>query len=135
MTVDAAEVFLEALGQAVERDRLLANTPRNARVFVNPVSGFLTYPVGVGELARWVRTRRHGPRHDLARDEIGQAPRSDAWETVPALNGLLVRADRLPWHDPVQSFGGTINLKMAAMKRENGNDEHTQPNTDTGRKP
>ena len=38
--------------------------------------------------------------------------RSDAWGTPLALNGLLIRADRLPWHVPVQPFDGTVTLRM-----------------------
>ena len=134
MAVDVAGVFLEALVQAVERERLRVNTRRNGHVFITPVFWFVTYPVGVGDLARWTRKRRDGPQYDFVRDEIVQALRSggyllgvgmggrgkamrlcdlrsDAWDTPLALNGLLIRVDRLPWHVPVQPFDGTVTLR------------------------
>ena len=123
MAVDVAGVFLETLVQAVERKRLRVNTRMGGHVFITPVFWFVTYPVGVGDVARWIRKRRQGPQHDFVNDEIMQALhsggyllgvgmggkdkamrlcdiRSDAWDTAFALNGLLIRADRLPWHVP-----------------------------------
>lgn len=134
MTVDVAGVFLDALVQAVEQGCLRVNTRRNGHVFITPVFWFVTYPVGVGDLARWIRRRRDGAQYDFVRDEIVQALRSEgyllgvgmggtgkamrlcdirsgAWDTPLALNGLLIRADRLPWHLPVQPFDGTVALR------------------------
>ena len=99
-------MFLETLAQAVERDRLRVNTWRSARVFANPAFGFRTCPVGVRDLARWIRTRRHGPRRDVA-----------------ALNGLHVTADTLPRDVRVQLFEGAVTFRGAAKKRENVNND------------
>ena len=135
MAVDVAGVFLEALVQAVEGERLRVNTRRNGHVFITAEFWFVTYPVGVGDLARWIRTRRDGPRHDFVRDEIVQALRSggyllgvgmggrgkamrpcdirsQAWDTPLALNGLLIRTDRLPGRVPFRPFDGTVALSM-----------------------
>ena len=79
MTVDVAGVFLDALVQAVEGERLRVNTRRNGHVFITAEFWFVTYPVGVGDLTRWIRTRRDGPRHDFVRDEIVQALRSGGY--------------------------------------------------------
>ena len=70
MTMDVAQEFLQALVQAVERDRLRVKTRRNAHVFITWVCWFVTYPIGAGDLARWIRTRRQGPRRDLVRGEV-----------------------------------------------------------------
>ena len=131
---DVAGVFLDALVQAARDKRLRVNTRRRGHVFVTPPFWFVTYPVGVGDLARWIERRRKGPRHRFTRDQIVEALRSegclfhagkdgkgkavqlcevdrDEWLMPLSLNGLLVRADRLPGHPGVSYFDGTVFVK------------------------
>ena len=146
-TIDVAGVFLAALVQAARDKRLRVNTRRNGHVFVTPAFWFVTYPAGVGDVARWIRRRRQGPQHDFVRDQIVEALRtggyllgvgtdgkgsaiqkcevdSDAWVTPLALNGLLVRADRLPGRSRVPPFDGTVTLKGSGGGDASGN--HTE---------
>ena len=142
--IDVAGVFLKALVQAARDKRLRLNTRRNGHVFVTPTFWFVTYPAGVGDVARWIRRRRQGPQHDFVRDQIVEALRtggcllgvdtggkgsaiqkcevdSDAWVTPLALNGLLVRADRLPGRSGVPPFDGTVTLKESGGGGASGN--------------
>ena len=145
-TIDVAGVFLAALVQTARDKRLRLNTRRGGHVFVTPAfwfshlsgRGWATWP-------RWIRRRRQGPQHDFVRDQIVEALRtgghllgverravrasaiqkcevdSDAWVTPLALNGLLVRADRLPGRSKVPPFDGTVTLKGSGGGGASGN--------------
>jgi len=67
------------------------------------------------------------------RDARGRLFRQD-WvdRTMACLPGPLNRADRLPGMSLCSPLT-TITLNMAAMKRENVNDDQEQRNPDTGR--
>ena len=68
------------------------------------------------------------------RDARGRFFRHDCVDrSMACLHGPLNRADRLHWRVAVQPCDGNITLNMAAMKRENVNDEQEQGNPDTGR--
>ena len=94
---------------------------------------------------RWIRRRRQGPRHDFVRDQIVEALRSGGyllgaghaggkgntiqkcevdsvdWVTPLSLNGLLVRADRLPGRFKVPLFDGTVTLEESGGGNASGN--------------
>ena len=142
--IDVAGVFLAALVQAARDKRLRLNTRRGGHVFVTPAFWFVTYPAGVGDVARWIRRRRQGPHHDFVRDQIVEALHSGGcllgagaggkgnaiqkcevdsvdWVTPLSLNGLLVRADRLPGQSGVPPFDGTVTLEESGGGDASGN--------------
>lgn len=131
--VDVAAVFLEALVNAVDGKSLRVNTRRMGHVFVNPVFWFVTYPAGVGDVARLIRQGLLSPRHDFTRDQIVQALcsqgcllgtgtedaaravracelDSDDWLLPLSLNGLLIRTRSLPERGEAPLFDGTMTL-------------------------
>ena len=134
--VDVAGVFLEALAQAVDQNQLRVNTPVNGHVFITPAFWFVTNPVGVGDVARLIRTRRQGRKYNFSRHQVIEALSSadclmgvdagDAgkavqvcgfdlvgWNKPLVLNGLPVKADKLPGVPFVLLFGGDVTLRAA----------------------
>ena len=61
--VDVAEVFLHALGQAVEQKSVKVNTKMGGHVFVTPEFWLLTTPIGLDCVNDFIRTRRGSRRY------------------------------------------------------------------------
>ena len=119
--VDVAGVFLDALAQTVGQKLVGVNRGRNGHVFVTPSFWFVTSPIGVEKVLRWLGQRRQGRRYDFSRREVMEAlVAADCLVGMEAgrerravrvcdfgftgagagkqlaLNGLAVRADRVP---------------------------------------
>lgn len=136
VSVDVAKVFLEALVQGVDQKLLRVNTPVNGHVFITPAFWFVTNPVGVGDVVRWLRTRRQARRYDFSRHQVIEALASAdcltgvgvgdvaqavrvckfdlaGWLKPLVLNGLPVKVEKVPGIADVMSFGGEFTLRSA----------------------
>ena len=135
--VDVAGVFLEALVGAVDQKQLRVNTRVKGHVFIAPRFWFVTYPAGVGDVARLIRSRREGRRYNFTRDQIVEALSSDdclvsklfddaavllacefncpGWNKPLVVNGLAVKASKLPGLAAVEPFAGNVRLQVLGI--------------------
>lgn len=128
--VDVAEVFLDALGQAVEQKSVKVNTKMGGHVFITPEFWFLTNPLGLDSMIEVIASRRGARRHQLTRHDVYRALReggylvgvvegwdtrrcvlkSRRWRKPLELHGLCVAAGVLFSVQDVPFFEGTVTL-------------------------
>ena len=128
--IDVAEVFLHALGQAVEQKSVKVNTKTGGHVFVTPEFWLLTTPIGLNCVNDIIRTRRGSRRHDFTRHEVFNALReggylvgvleeedtplcvlkSRRWRKPLQLRGLCIAAGVLFSVQDAPFFEGTVTL-------------------------
>ena len=115
--VDVARVFLEALGEAVDQKVVGVNMAVNGHVFITPSFWFVTSPIGVGEVLRWLGRRRHGRRYNFSRRQVMEALASaDCLMGVDAGSGRAVRVCDIDFSGV--GLGNPLALNGLAVKAE-----------------
>ena len=115
--VDVAGVFVEALGECVERKLLPVNTRANGQVFVTEGFWLLTAPRGLDWVREFLRTRRGKRRYDLQRHEVFDALRKngclEGLDGGEAGNAVRVyEVDVIGWDKPLELYGLGITAKI-----------------------
>ena len=129
-TVDVAEVFLHALGEAVVKKAVKVNSKMAGHVFITPEFWLLTTPIGLDCMIEVIGNRRGQRRYVFTRHEVFEALReggyvlgvvdgkvtrhcvlkSRRWRKPLELHGLCIAAGVLFAEQNAPLFEGTVNL-------------------------
>ena len=106
-SVDVAEVFLHALGEAVERKAVKVNTKMGGHVFITPEFWLLTTPIGVDCMIDVIASRRGQQRYRFTRHDVFEALREGGY-VVGVVEGKVTRHCALRsrrWRKPLELHG------------------------------
>ena len=106
-SVDVAEIFLHALGEAVAKKAVNVNNKMGGHVFVTPEFWLLTTPVGLDAMIGVVGSRRGARRYRFTRHEVFEALREGGYlvgvQEVEDTPRCVLKARR--WRKPLELRG------------------------------
>ena len=128
-SVDVAELFLHALGEAVARKSVKANNKMGGHIFITPEFWFLTNPMGVDFMIEVIGNRRGERRYAFTRHEVYRSLReggyllgvgekdtchcvvkSRRWRKPLELHGLCIASGVLFSVQDAPLFEGTVSM-------------------------